>query len=945
MKIQGQFIDKNNDITYWVQIGNVGQTLTIKDAEEYDPDDTTGIFFSDDPVTITSDMSDTFANVYMRQCTINLRCNFDIRPYVVAGNYTDIPVEIRYDDAQGNIIFSGSVIPLNFNQDYAYQYNVFSLDCVDKLGVLDYIKVPKIAGIDVTNYNTPRYFIEQILNECNFSSIIYNIDYDHTTDTKINPIIFVGESEDDYMTCKEALEEIGKIYGCYFYQNGDTCVVENILLYDLSNAVNVDKDDYMSDDTNISISEAFNRIKCTVDLSTIDDTFIDPFADEFMQCTTKDAERVLTELAYKNREKTYDIIDYIRRLSWAVHIPVINWSNQRMYYDSKSGEFDVYDNYCQIIENKSFTFPSPNYLIEGLGSADKDAYKTLQWLWDHPGKGAFLAFGKTEDIINPENDSVIKAPQMENALVIQVNGDRQASDYNDIETVLENQIEANKPICEFTQDSSQNIVPQQGSVNYLVIQGKITLNPITPRLCYGAYNGIDCSTWRDSLDPDESEYRDPWVAWRMGACPINSLVNYWETENPTVSVLPLYCNYDEMLWQMVTSKDGDDKGVYYQYYTWENLPEGVLPPTVEQAYYPYWQNPNFARKICLPYLSPKFEKFKYENSYYNGSNLPQDRVKKLAILACELKIGDKYLVEDITKNPNTTMIVPQIQYGEIYKWRTLEECPDDGQGNKQTWFTIGVDPAIGDTILGKEWSIQDTVANWMKIGSESGLAIPIPGNAGLLGPVSFKILGPYNASWAHAYQTMHHKFLFWKCYHDHVNYVPILAFVENIIIKDFKIKFCQQNQNTSNNQNNDLVYYSYENKKYLEEQEFNCKFCTGLTQADVTALGINYEQNNSTIMQLNNTPCNGISYKGSSGVKFEEARVKEQYNIWKRPRNIIETTIKLINPEAAYLKTNYIFDYLKYDNNTYQIYRTLGREIDLKQGTMKCFMKELSDEA
>ena len=155
----------------------------------------------------------------------------------------DIPIiikkaEVGYndnDDVSGwNTIFSGFVNPLSFNQPFALRWNEFELECIDKLGVLEYKLFPDLLKDEQGNmnksYKTPREFIKLALEKVvEFSGINYSIDYDelngtkidHTTDTKINPQIFIGDSKDDWMTCKEALEEIGKIYGCFFWQDGD----------------------------------------------------------------------------------------------------------------------------------------------------------------------------------------------------------------------------------------------------------------------------------------------------------------------------------------------------------------------------------------------------------------------------------------------------------------------------------------------------------------------------------------------------------------------------------------------------------------------------------------------------------------------------------------------------------------------------------------------------
>ena len=950
MRIIGHFNNINNDKTYWVKIGETGTIKYIQDS--LDDLNEQAICWSTTPVTISSDVSDTFENVFIRSCEINLVANFSIKDYVVADNYMDIPVEIRYDDENGEIIFSGCVVPLQYNQPFANEWNEINIECVDKLGILDYIKLRPL--LQSTDYCSPREIIDTIIglendlstnNAVKFQAKLYNIDYDHTQDTMINPSIFIGASEDDWMTCKEALEEIGKIYGCYFYQNGDTCVIENIMLYNLNNPVTITENDYSADDTNVTIQEAYNRIECTVDLSTLDETFIDPFKDEFFTPATKVRERVFTELIVKQDDEIDDQIGFAKHCIDAINIPVIDWSKYQ-YYNSEY-ELDVYDTYCQVMENNLFDFGTNNYLTS-LNGQNKDAWKVLEWLWNHPFHGAFLSLGTTDDIQNPENNKVVETPQMSNCLLIQVNGPRTASDLAN-PTFFTDQIYNNIPVCSFRIEESNNIVPtDRSTTNYLVISGKITLNPITPRTDYYLYCGITRDQWKDFYDSEEYSYVNPWLAWQISQCPTTGIKDWAQNILVGESLSPFFWDKNQLLFDRVVKKpdDDNDDGVFYQRYTWDNTPEGWDPSTgIMYGTWPYNQTPNFTRYMAVPPMTPKFEKFNYECSSYDrdGDKLPIDGIQKLAVLACELKIGDKYLVENLDMLGLTNQGMNMQQYNQTYKWLTLDECPiKDGQ--RQTWFTLGFDPSNGKCILGTEWDIQNT-ASIDKAITEKGLAIPIYSTSGLIGPVEFKILGPYNLYIAN--QKVKHKFLFWEL--DAIMDVPLMAYLENIIIKDLKITLCQSNKTAeAENSDNDLVYYSYENKRYHESKDYDCKFCTSLTSDDVERLGIKYEPNNSAIMHINSMTGNleawtGMTYKGSTGVKLEEARVEEHYNIWKRPRSIVEISLKLINPESSYIKTNYRFNYLKNSDNTYQIYKILGREIDLKEDTMQCQMKELSD--
>ena len=443
-RLIGKFNDITGENTYWVQIGSSSsEPFYINDID--DGTDEQVCFTGDQPVTIENDMSDTFENVYIRQATINLLTNFDIRDIIVANNYTDIPVLIRKDNnvniplttartnSNSHIVFSGFVIPMNFNQEYTQPWNEIAVECVDKLGILEYKKFPPLLNNDY-NYNTPRYFINKCLTECGFTSSKIkfiggsnnHIQYDYTDQTKINPTIFVGESEDDWMTCKEVLENIGLIYGTFFYQDADICKIENIMLYDTTNPVFINKDDYMSDDTNISVSTAYNKISCTVDISEIDETFIDPFKDEYMTPTTQRGERILSEIIAKrdggkmNNFYTFKhLCDRARTMTNYLYNN--DWSQEISTNDENR---EVYDTYCQIMENSLWDFGEHSYLTDGHGDATSQAgntyyaIDTLKWLWNNPGKGAFVSFGKTNNLLDEKNKRTVKVENMENMLLI-----------------------------------------------------------------------------------------------------------------------------------------------------------------------------------------------------------------------------------------------------------------------------------------------------------------------------------------------------------------------------------------------------------------------------------------------------------------------------------------------------------------------------------------------
>lgn len=917
MIIYGTFNDINNENTYYVKIGGTGYSKEIQDNTDTTVSNTI-VCFDKSPVEISCDMEDTFENVFIRECKINLVSNFDIRPYVVANNYTDIPVEIRYDNASGTILFSGFVIPLSFNQPFALEWNKFTLQCVDKLGILEYIKFPPL--LSSRDYNTPRYFMNMALNQCGFTSIAYNIEYDHTTDTTINPTIFIGESEDDWMTCKEVLEEIGKVYGCWYWQDGDICNVENILLNDLSTTSLITKDDCTSNDANISVTECYNQVKCTVDISTVDSEIIDPFKDEYLIPTTDKKERILTELAYEGSNKD---VGFYKQIGPYQHIAkgFVGWCYMARAYKNwipSAGvnqidkKLSVYEHYCQIYRSLLFDFGDHSYLTDGGGSATTNPSATLAWLYQHPGEGAFIAIGKTDNINQPTDKSPISVPDVKNYLVIQVggHGDDSITEANRISAQIQQKMNSGG-ICWYTMPNVMNITPNDiSTTNYIIISGKITLNPIQPKTG---------PQWSDN-------------SYTKSLNTIQSCINVWDQvdwDSPY--------NYTSIVMSDRQVDFKDDKR-YYQNYTWNTVPEDPFQNT---GIWPYNQNPNISTIIASPILASETKYFKYIGTGYSedsGDPIEVDYINKIPIIACELKIGDKYLIEDFNAEAAYSQYgsIPFYAYKQVYRWCTLSECPTVN-GTKQTWFTLGVDPKVNDYIIGTSMDIQNTVVPEMGLDGKTGFAIPISYSDNLHGNLTFRILGPYNSTFDEMSKEWHWNLFFWNyntTEHD-VHY--ILAHTENIYIEDIKFEAVSDNARKSQlNDDNDLVYCSDLNATYIDDKDFNCKFCTSLTSQEVTDLGIDYSLNNSAILTTGGQPWNGMTYANVNNVKLEEARVSEQYNMWKKPRNVIELSMKLEEPDKNNYKKNYTFNYVS------GTYRIISRDINLKRGSMKCTMKDYS---
>lgn len=968
MTYEGYFSDIENNNKYYVKIGNgIGVTREIQEnnINLLTPDEII-CFSGNEPVTITYDMSDTFSHVYVRNCTINLVSNYDVRKYLVADTYDDVPVEIRMTQtghepvsySDWTIIFSGYVQPLSFNQPFAKEWNEFALECVDKLGILEYqtfhdkiesyfynyyssletvpSNINELVDQQVNTYRRPIGtntqpdnigILDIALYDLGFSSTQYNIEYDYTQTTKVNPVIFYGESEDDYMSCMEVIEEIGKIYGVYIWQNSDYVRGENVLLMDLTYPYEVQMNDYRGDDANISVDEAYKLIKCTVDISTLDSNFVNPFDDELFSNLSVHPSRVLTEIFVDDEKKKLDNFNSFRILGLSMAPYVVNWHDQIASMTSSGNLPQVYDHYCYILKNDMIDFGEHSYLTDGGGlDSTKSVKYTLDWLKNHPGKGALLAFCHTDNVVDQKNKANIKLKDFKNALYIQVGGHGVYNNYTpqqiaDERDRLEDQFYDNAPICTIKIPYANLIPNDRSTTNYLVINGKIKLNPLQPK------TGL-------VYDDDEFEQY-----YEMSQNTVQECLNRWEQINWNNAIWTYTGQC--LLGHWATVKD---KRSYYQNYTWNDIPEGLH--NGQYLYWPWNQDPVLNQaNMFMPDLVTDNKYLTYKcSSYMNtGEAVTTDNVQKLALIACRFKIGDKYLCEDFSVYGNVSnWNLPYSQYRQALKWLTAEEATAQGL---DTFFTIGINPAIDDNILGKEFDIEDTVRMEMMI-EGSGFAIPIPYDTKIAGEGEFSILGPYNAMWTYANKVKHGA-LWWKSYESQEEKMMIMSFVENIIISDFKIELYSDNGGAKQqNTDNDLVYYSVNNETYQNEEEFSCSFCTALTTQEVNALGIEYNLNNCTIVNASdNTGWYGMkqyknviySQSDDNYIKLEEARVSEQYNIWQKPRNIIELTLRIINPERCNDKTNFTFTYLPNS-----VYRILSKEINLKENKMKCKMKDYS---
>lgn len=577
----------------------------------------------------------------------------------------------------------------------------------------------------------------------------------------------------------------------------------------------------------------------------------------------------------------YDNDDYLYS---AYH----NMDKYMTEYISEGEGRDAYDAFFDLI-TKGETNYDKGYCIDNFCWVMKnnawdfgsDSYITqgytdqrdvLTYLKTHSGKGAIIGFGKGNKL-DKKDDSPTASVPLTNYLVISVNGTYDNSDAGG--TSMENMIKGANPVCTYKGVTASILSPSDPTViNYIVISGTIILNPLQP---------LSGPKWDSEADKLTNTIQD---------C-IDAKENKSWPETP--------------VWHHTVPISENEDGAYYQ--------QG-------------WYRDKGIHGFLNNSKNQRFE-YKYDSP---GSSI--DTISKLPILACELKVGNKYCVELLNEG--------QDGVGK-FVWLTEEECNSKGI---PPVFTIGINPKTDDKIVGQSFSIQNNV-NYMMGINKTGTAIPIKASDGLAGEISFKILGPYNTVWNEISKHTHHSWIFFKKTTWSSTQYYILQYIQSIMISNFKIETVSDNgliNEKATNTDNDLVYASDMNPSYIEKLEEDLKICTPLTLEECEKYGVKYQISNSYIYKTDNNPFYGFAV-GDSFTKPEECLVDYYYKEYCTPAKMITTSLKASSLPNVLNGTGLNYEMMKgYITGVYpgdsSPYRIMSYETSLKDKTIQLTLRE-----
>lgn len=708
MYIHGSFLSQQSDtITVHIVTGNDrAQTIEIG-TEKAD------VYFSEDPAEIENEVNDTFDVLLRNSAKIRLLCG-NLITNLFSTSCRDAVVNIYKNDT---CIFAGFIEPQTLSQPYNDRWDELELNCIDALSALQYSKYKNVGALGViyafvkaeaaqrSFYDIATEILQGVtggLDILGNQNIKFWYDGSKAVDAQtanryqvfrqlsISDLLFLGDDESDVWQQDEVLEELFKYLNLHIVQDGFNFYIfswesvkaapDKIIWHDIvangtkttpQQAVTISLANVADCDTTISIGDVYNQLLLTAKVEDIESVIESPLDDDLLVSPYINKQKYLTEYSSDGEGKT------------AYNAFYAMTHNQKTTY----GAGAITDWYVQVMRNKQWTFPMKGNtdidIVDYFGSEGTNQHALPDWLGQAPG-AAIMALGSVKMNTANDDNSPTSKVNMTNYLVVSVNGNGVDNDENKTYPSVAD-IQKNIPYAVYTSNKSGGVFspPDEETTNYIVLSGKVILNPIMRRTnTYTNLHNKEWTMWPQNIEKGMIYVWHQTVPSRNNGDGRYYTRQYWQAETPD----------KEVSWH-----EGADSGFY-------------------------------------PYTGEGPEEYEFKYSAIGDST---DTISKVAVLACMLVIGDKCVVETGTEGQTTDFV--------WQKYKERSECQSDDEYYQQC-FTIGFDPKVGDKLVGTEFSIQNNIDYKMGIDAE-GIAIPIIKGDKISGQVRFMILGPVNVTW------------------------------------------------------------------------------------------------------------------------------------------------------------------------------------------------------
>lgn len=872
MILRGEFRDLSDELlTVIIKSGGSGEVKEIgKD----------GLYFAADPVQIEESIEDITEHVIRKSATINLVVSDYLGDLLFTGTARDIVVNIWKGS---ECIFAGYVEPATFSQPFNSSVDEFTLNCTDFLSTLQYTSYKNIVplnyrqavqeagstsfmevlgrifdtrGLNLYNNQKPRLLYDQSKGTAKGKEgTVFE-------ELSISELFIIGKDEDSTWTNEDLLKEVMQYLNLHIRQEGldfyiydlDTLVQGNTINWlDLQTgdvvgkqpqSIIINPSHYAGSDTSLSTSEVVNQFQLSCSLEGQDTIIESPLSEDSLRSHYKGQQLILTEISSLGSGKSAN-----EAFNAAV-------KGQPTTYDALTET----DWYMRSMYNPSWKLRRSEDMLEvdenGTGI---NQHKVAQYLRDHSLTPALLRLGSVERKAKATDNSPTSKIDTDDYLVISVGGNE--NDTAEGHSPSDNDLKNCSPLIEYVGNKSGGVFspPDSETTNYLVFSGSLLMQPILYESSVGRASRVsnyDFILKHGARKTQGKEYK--------------AVVPFYDPPRKD-NVLDLR-NLDSNL----VKSDGNEEGRYYtrkHYSARLNTDKPLYNST--GSYFQPWTKDKAAQGL-------KFE--------YSSVGDSTDRFSKLPILECELKIGSKYCVETVLD-----------VYGDSrFEWLTLDEIkarPDltykdvDGTTKYKTTMSLGINPKIGDFIIGMEHSLQNTIEYTMNLDGKEGTAIPIKQSDRLSGRVSFKILAPIQLVWD---SIVRRHPSFWRSTKWTSNSRYILAHTENIIIKNFACNIVSDNGKLETFEDNELIYSSAAQTMYINKHDgTEFKFITQLSSSEAVEKGIKNEVYlNSVFNTSTSLPVRTIYNKvlDETG-KAEEHYVSQYYSFMSRPRLKVEVTM------------------------------------------------------
>lgn len=903
MLFSGTFYNNQNDAITVVICTKGDNTKRVEIGNEKD-----GIFFTDDPVEITSQANDTFDHILCYQASVRLLCK-NFVPDFFCSSCRDAVVNILRNE---ECFFVGYVEPQAFSQGYNEDYDEVELTCIDCLSALSYSNYRNVGAAAVlydalkgkASQRTFYDIIAEILNDVGEAANYmgrgtFKIMYDGSKalsngmgdeiynifkNISINELLFFGDEEDDMWTQEDVLNEILKYLNLHIVQEGTTFYIfswesirndSHLNFYEIDKGFEksieiptyqVGKDIEAADcDTKISIGETYNELLLTDNVTEVDDMIESPLDDESL-VAAGNFQKYMTEYIAEGEGKTaYNSMKAMvtgGKTDWqdASQVDWFCWpkavTNWKFYGIENGERVDMYEKYPADGTKQQ------DILDKGLTA----------------GIGACVcAFGKIERKNGGNTSSLVTSVSMDNYLIISTMG---RSGHPTEEEIL-----ASCPVAEYTGNKSGGTFSPADSdtINYIVISGKMVLNPVM---------NITDVFGRMSLE----------ASWNFPVVP-----PYWH--------------------KTVPSRNNGD-GRYYTRKYWYSEQWNEEPVGYGEA--------NNADSILsfYPYTGTGPQEHEYK---YSAVGTATDTIKRVGLISCMLIVGDKCVVECNKGDKNAVGGTSQGE-GDTddfvwKKYKERSECASDDEYYAQS-FTVGIDPKLKDKIIGTEFEIRKNAPYTKGITAE-GTAIPIRMSDHISGSVQFKILGPVNAEWNEV--TRRHP-SFWRHTKWSQDSHLLLQEINSIMLKEFKIEVVSDNGKIGAvSDEKDIVYKSDTGESFVNRKDdLEFRITTALTSKECKALGVNNAVKLSS--PQNEATKNALTFiydrNQNLADKPEKLYVDAYWQEWHEPRVVM--TQNVIEPKKG-LSFASIFSVPVIGKRFY----VQGIDRNLTEGTAVVTMREL----